>query len=256
MNVLVLLAGIADTKWPLPGDLSAASLNAHRAGHEALGPFDEAALELALKLRDAAPDTRITALVVGEESLARKVAGYRLDQTLRLDAAGLASWSPADCCGALCQTLRSHDRAPDIVLLGREFGDLDDGSIPVYLAQALALPHFSLTLSVQSVPSGLHILRQGPGGPERVEAAAPALLSVTNDANNRLRQPLLKNVMASKKMNFPPCPIQATAPAIEWLSVQAAAAPTRAAACRMLQGTPDEQARDLAEVLVALGDAK
>ena len=47
MNVLVLLAGIADTKWPLPGDLSAASLNAHRAGHEALGPFDEAALVFA-----------------------------------------------------------------------------------------------------------------------------------------------------------------------------------------------------------------
>lgn len=256
MNVLVLLAGIADTRWPLPDDLSATSLDAHRAGHEALGPFDEAALELALKLRDAAPDTRIAVLVIGEESLARRVAGYRLDQTLRLDAASLATWSPADCCESLRQILQTQGCAPDIVLLGREFGDLDDGSIPVYLAQALTLPHFSLTLSVQSAASGLRILRQGPGGLERVEAPTPALLSVTNDSNNRLRQPLLKNVMASKKMDFPPCAIQATVPAIRWQTVQAAAAPTRAAACRMLQGTPDQQAQDLADVLVALGEAQ
>ncbi|MDP3135657.1 MAG: hypothetical protein Q8N17_04905 [Burkholderiaceae bacterium] len=255
MNVLVLLAGIADTKWPLPGELSAASLGAHRAGHEALGPFDETALELALKLRDATPDTRITVLLIGEESLARKVAGYRIDHTLRLDAASLAAWSPADCSASLRVLLQAHDCAPDLVLLGREFGDQDDGSIPVFLAQAMTLPHFSLTLSVQATSTGIRVLRQGASGLERVDASTPALLSVTNDSHNRLRQPLLKNVMASKKMNFPPCAIQPTTPAIEWLGVQAAAAPTRTAACRLLQGTPDEQARALADVLVALGEA-
>ncbi len=83
----------------------------------------------------------------------------------------------------------------------------------------------------------------------------PALLSVTNDSHNRLRQPLLKNVMASKKMSFAPCAVQPVEPAIEWLAVHAAAAPTRAAACRLLQGTLDQQARELADVLVALGEA-
>ena len=67
MNIAVLLAGIVDPKWPLQGlHLGAGGVV---AGDDKLpgklSPFDEAALETALKLRDADPDVNICAFLLG-----------------------------------------------------------------------------------------------------------------------------------------------------------------------------------------------
>ena len=63
MNVLVLLSGIADPKWQLPEPVTETSLRTQRASYPLLSPFDEAALEVALKLRDADEATKIFAKI-------------------------------------------------------------------------------------------------------------------------------------------------------------------------------------------------
>jgi len=78
MNVLVLISGIADPKWPLPPQPDATALQIHASRYAVMSPFDEAALELALKLRDADPSVAITAVVAGGEALARKTAEWRV----------------------------------------------------------------------------------------------------------------------------------------------------------------------------------
>ncbi|WP_162595435.1 electron transfer flavoprotein subunit beta/FixA family protein [Variovorax sp. PBL-E5] len=252
MNTLVLLAGIADPKWPLPRPLTADALRAHQAQHQVLGPFDEAALEVALKLRDAAPDMQLRAIVVGGEALARQVAGFRIDTLVRLDPAALAPWSTAELAAALRASI---DALPDLLLIGREFGDHDDGSVPAHLAQWLALPHVSLALSMQRVDAGLRIVRQGGETLQRVDATLPLLASVTNDSHNRLRQPLLKNVMATRKMRFEAALSDAPSGVVALASIEAATVGAREKACRFLGGTVDQQADELAGILSRLGEA-
>lgn len=252
MKTLVLLAGIADPKWPLPRELGVDALLRHQAEHAVLGPFDEAALELALKLRDADPGVALTAIVMGSEALARKVAGFRLHTLLRLDAAALPIWSAAELAAALLPLIETPF---DLLLVGREFGDCDDGSLPVQLAQRLGIAHVSLALSMAHGEAGLSIVRQGAEAPQRLEAATPLLASVTNDSHNRLRQPLLKNVMAARKMVFRSVAPEAPASRITLDAVEAATAPVREAACRFIGGTVDQQADELAGILAALGEA-
>ncbi|WP_162579571.1 hypothetical protein [Variovorax sp. PBS-H4] len=252
MDLAVLISGVADPKWPLPQALSVASLQIHASRYAALSPFDEAALELALALRDANPDIRITALVAADDALTRRVAGWRPDAVCRVDLDALARWDGAAVAGALSQALRERAPMASLVLVGREFGDYDDGSVPAALSLAVGMTYVPLALNIRRQGEGFAALRQGAGGLERVQLAAPMLLSATNDPGNRLRHPLMKNVMLSKKAVFEV--LHAASPASEGAlrldAVGPAQAPVRHTECEWLEGSPEQKARALAQVLM------
>ena len=260
MNVLVLLAGIADPKWPLPASLAAATLDTPRAAYPLLSPFDEAALELALKLRDADATVRISALVAAasaQDPLLRHVASFRLDQVCAFDTARWPAWNSAGLASALAGHAQTLTPAPDLVLMGREFGDLDDGSLPPTLAGALSWAFSSLVLDVEAgAGGGLQLLRQQGAAQERLRQDLPFLAAVTNHARNRLRHPLLKNVMAARKMGFEllALPDAGAAAAVRLTSATVAEALVRTTACHMLAGDPPAQARALAALLLDSGE--
>ncbi|WP_157896714.1 electron transfer flavoprotein subunit beta [Acidovorax carolinensis] len=260
MNVLVLLAGIADPKWPLPASLAATTLDTQRATYPLLSPFDEAALELALKLRDADASVQIRALVAAssaQDPLMRHVASFRLDQVCAFDTARWPAWNSAALASALSSWAQKLTPAPDLLLMGREFGDQDDGSLPSTLAQALAWPLSTLVLEATAESgSSVRLLRQQGAVQERVRKDLPAVAAVTNHARNRLRHPLLKNVMAAKKMVFEltDLPDGPPPPALRWAGTALASAPARTTACRMLDGDAAAQARALATLLLTSGE--
>ena len=249
MKVLVLISGIADPKWPLPVPLDGAALQSHAQRYAVLSPFDEAALELALKLRDADPAVAIHAVVAGPEAIARQVAGWRLDSVRRLPESGLQAWDAVGMARSLAQALGSLAREADLILLGREFGDLDDGSLPPLLARALDLPHVALAFAVQGDGSALWVSRQRGGGMERLKLQGAAVLSITNDAGNRLRHPLLKNVMAARKLQFATLAAQPQAGSVSLADLAPMEAAARQRSCQMLEGSAQEQARALAQML-------
>jgi electron transfer flavoprotein beta subunit len=250
MQVAVLIGGVADPKWPLPPDLSLAALQAHAARYATLSPFDEAALELALKLRDADPAVQVVALVAGDDAFCRRVAGWRPDAIHRLELAAVPAWDGAAVAVALAQAVGALASQAAYVFLGREFSDWDDGTVAAALAHALQAPQVPMALSIALSQDGATAVRQGGSGLERVTLPPRALLSVTNDPGNRLRHPLMKNVMLAKKAVIPVW--QAPRPAAVTLTcerVEAAVTPPRSSACEWLEGSAREKAQALARVL-------
>lgn len=256
--MVVLIAGIADPKKPLARPLTLAALRASRGSEAALSPFDEAALEVALQLRDAEPSHRILAIVAGPGSgdpLLRSVASLRLDRVSALDTAALAVWDAQAVAAALAQAVLSIDpgaaaaKPPALVLIGREFGDFDDGSVPALLAARLGMPYRSQVTGVALEAGSLRILRQRAGFVRRSTWAPPLLASITNDARNRLRHPLLKNVMAAKKMSFERSVAPSAESPLACGALEAVASNRRGAACRMLAGPPEAMAAELAALL-------
>lgn len=259
MNLLVLLAGVADPRRPLPAAIDAAALTAHRAACPLLSPFDEAALELALKLRDAEPATRIEALVGAaseRDPLVRHVGGFRLDAVGGLSLAEHPAWNAGMLAARLAAWIGALATPPDFVLMGREFGDEDDGVLPALLAEALGRPLLSQALLLRASEGSVEVLRQHGGGLERLRQRGPAVVAATNHTGNRLRHPLLKNVMAAKKAAYALTALpQAGADrphVLSCTSVKAAQAPAREGACSMLVGSVDEQAAALARELMAV----
>ncbi len=268
LQALLLLAGIVDPKHRLtrlvsPGDGRATD---DTDLPRVLSPFDEAALETALRLRGATPGLRITALVTGgpeTDGLARGVAALRPDRVLRLDCPPQFLWDPAVLTQRFTAIVAELGITPDLVLIGREFGDCDDGLLPPFLAEACGFAFAGLADRVTWDDGRFVAQRVRGAGDEAVHLPPPALVSVTNSKANRLRQPLLKNVILAKRdpVSVLPAPAGpgagAGGGAVRLTATTLATPPSRGnGTCRMLTGDAATQAAELARALMAAKEAR
>lgn len=207
MNLVVLLAGIADPKRPLPRPVSGDSRDIWETPDLAykLSPFDEAALEVGLKLRIAHPGTHLTVLVTdaaADPSLLRTVAAFRPDHLQGIARPAAERWDSAALARHIRTALSRIPNTPDILLMGREHGDGDDGSAAPFLAESLGYAYAGLALDVRWQDGRVLCTRDFGGGLETVTLPTPAWASISNDKGNRLRHPLLKNVLHAKQQTF------------------------------------------------------
>lgn len=242
MKIVVLVAGVHDPKWPIAPE-AAVTVSAE---HRILSPFDEAALEMALRVRDGVPETSITVRITGGEASTR-IARAVLAHNLR-DVAICSMQRPWDQ-AAVALALAPLCVGADLILLGREFGDFDDGLVPSTLAGLLGLPFFGRAQAI-AVTDGVGLMRESGSHIERVALTGPLVASVTNDRRTRLRKPLMKNVMQARQAEVGVMACDASINAslsINWL--RPASGTRTDVTCAMLDGQVEQQARALADLL-------
>lgn len=259
MKILVLLAGVADIRFPL----HSISLNSERTIDEqgsprrVLSPFDEAALEVALKLRDGCAATQIDVLLLdgaNSENLMRSVAAFRPDSLKCLALKPFQLWDARQSAAQIGGLIERDYSGHELVLVGREMGDLDEGSLAVLLARRLDRLQFAMAQFGQWQGEQLWFMRERGTCEEWLRVDQPLLASVTNDRRNKLRHPLMKNVMQAKRMTFPQ--VIASAPPRAGMALsQLDAAPVtaRLGECRLLHGDIGQQAKALSSWLKAQG---
>ena len=261
MHVVVILSGIADPKRPLgrPGSGDWHDWVGAPATPFKLSPFDESALEVALKLRDKDAAVKITALITDGASdiaLMRTVAAYRLDQVAGLCPPAQQRGNPCWYREHVANAIRGSDATVDLWLMGREHGDLDDGVMAPYLAESWGLAFIGLALSVQCDDAGHWMTQRIVGDKlEAIRLPGPILASISNDRGNRLRHPLMKNVMQAKQQkflmhSFVANPVLVDLATAVIMTVQPIDASRRNdMPCQQLGGTVEEQALALAHYL-------
>lgn len=243
MKVVVLLAGVEDPKWPVmpEGVLGEAS------EHRIMSPFDEAALEMALRLRDADPSVSIAARITGGAAatrIARAVAALNVSDVATLTVA--TPWDQA----ALARSLAPYCAAADLVLIGREFGDCDDGLVPPLLAELLEVPFFGRVQAIET-EGGAAFIRETASESERLQLSGRLLVSATNDRRTRLRKPLMKNVMMARQATIAELGCHGGVSSILALEgVMPRASGRDRTDCVMLPGTLSDQAKALADLLL------
>lgn len=251
MKILVLLAGVADIRFPLhPISLnSQAQIDEQGSPRRVLSPFDEAALEVALKLRDACASTQIDVLLLdgaNSENLMRSVAAFRPDSLQCLELTPSRPWDARHTAAQLAGLIKRDYGEHPLVLVGREMGDLDEGSLAVLLACRLGRLQFSMAQFGQWQGEQLWLVRERGNCEEWLEVDRPLLASVTNDRRNKLRHPLLKNVMQAKRLTFPRVVASTTASTgITLTQLSGAPVIPRFGECRVLSGDARQQARAL-----------
>lgn len=245
MRVLVLLAGILDPKWPVAP--VGGALPSCQADRLILSPFDEAALETALRIRDLQPDCTLRAIVAGGDQatrLARAVAAFNIADVATL--ALVAPWDQA----ALARGLAGLCHDADIILIGREFGDCDDGLVPPMLARLAGCSFFG---RAQAVEPGdpVRLLRETGEWEERLALQPRLLASVTNDRRARLRKPLMKNVMMARSAPVAAlCAVPDGEASADFVAAHELAGSRAVVRCNMIAGSPEAQAERLADLLL------
>lgn len=173
-----------------------------RSGAAALNPFDAHALEEGLRVRDAAGEGEVVALMMaparGAESL-RKALAIGADRGVHLSDEALAGSDLVATARALGAAVGREE--PDLVLLGQQGSDSDGAVLWSALADVLRLPVVSQAASLELADGQATVKRQTEYGYDVIQVPLPAVVGVS-DAINEPRYPSLKGIMGAKKKPF------------------------------------------------------
>jgi electron transfer flavoprotein beta subunit len=151
-----------------------------------INPYDEEAMELALKAKAQVKGTRIIVLTLGpwqaEDELWR-IMGMGGDQLCRVEIDGtedwkqpIDSWCKAQALSRVVKTLKA-----DLVLCGKESIDLQNGLVGAYIAHQLNRPFISAILDFAMEKGGTNARitkNASKGRREIIDCPLPAVFSV------------------------------------------------------------------------------
>jgi electron transfer flavoprotein beta subunit len=198
MKIIVCIKQVIDT---------AARINIKDGQVDATGsprvvnPYDEFAIEEAIRIRAKIPESEVTVLSLGPEgfrdalktglAMGADRAVHLLDPAFDgLDNLGIAR--------TLAKAIRTMEY--DLILCGRQAVDDDMAQVGPSLAVELDIPCVTVItqLKLSEDCKQAEITRQIEGGSEILEAALPLLLTCQKGLNEP-RLPSLKGIMAAKK---------------------------------------------------------
>jgi electron transfer flavoprotein beta subunit len=173
-----------------------------------MNPFDEIAVEEAIRLREAG-DKGV------EEIVAVSIGPQKSQETLRTalamgaDRAILIKTDEIVEPLGVAKTLKAviEKEAPELVILGKQAIDDDCNQTGQMLAALLGWPQATFASKLETVDGGLHVTREVDGGLQTLSMPLPAI--VTTDLRlNEPRYASLPNIMKAKKK-----PLEEMAPA-------------------------------------------
>lgn len=166
-----------------------------------LNPYDEYAVEEALRIREKFPDSVVTVVSLGPEKFRDTLrAGLAMgaDRAIHLLDPAFENIDPTGVALALAKALRQVKY--DLILCGRQAVDDDMSQVGPSLAVILNIPFVSVVTKLdldENCESAL-VTRQIEGGSEIIEAKLPLLITCQKGLNEP-RLPSLKGIMAAKK---------------------------------------------------------
>ncbi|MBX6363190.1 MAG: electron transfer flavoprotein subunit beta/FixA family protein [Gemmatimonadetes bacterium] len=183
-----------------------------------ISPYDEYALEAALRLKEAQGEGEVTVVSVGDAAAAEQL---RSALAMGADAAVLLKGAPTTDGLATAKALAAElaSSGADLILCGMRAVDDDQQQVGPMLAELLDLPCVTAVTEFQVEGGKVVCHREVEGGVEVVEAPLPAVVTTTKGAHEP-RYPSLKGIMAAKKKPLTEKEAQLGASRIEILSLE------------------------------------
>lgn len=161
-----------------------------------MNPFDEIAVEEALRLREKQQATDVVVVSIGNEACQETL---RQALALGADRAILVRTNHSYCSLNIAKILQKivMDEEPDLVLMGKQSIDGDNNQTPQMLAALLDWPQATFASCLNLDGESLRVTREVDGGTEMIELSLPAVVS-TDLRLNQPRYASLPNIMKAK----------------------------------------------------------
>jgi electron transfer flavoprotein beta subunit len=199
LKIVVTVKQVPDTTAEKTFDAATKRLN-RTTVENVLNPFDEYAIEEALRLKESlGGDTTVSILTMTPESgkeIVRKALAMGADDAAMISAAELGGSDTMVTAYVLSLALKKIGF--DLVFTGTQSTDAINGVVPAAIAEHLGIPCLTFARKVTVDGTKIEVQRETESGYLRVEATIPALVSVTKSANEP-RYATLKGIMGAKK---------------------------------------------------------
>jgi len=225
-----------------------------------INPYDEYAIEEALRLREKFGEGRITVLTLGPDR-AREAIMQALavgaDEAIHLVDEAFQGGDAYATAKAMAFSIVRLNLEYDIILCGKQSVDHDNAQVGIALAEMLNLPHVSLVtnLEVADDKSKATAQREVEEGKEVVETPLPAVITAQKGLNEP-RYPTFKGIRVARKkpihkkmaaeLNIVPGTVGAAGAKLEIVSFSP---PPERSAGQIIPGNPVEACRELVRLL-------
>lgn len=199
MKIFVCLKQVPDTETKIKfnGDLSGIDATGVKW---VVNPYDEYAIEEAVKLKEANAGSQVFAITLGPKARAseslRTALAMGCDEGIVVNAPeNLDVFATAK---ALAAAIKAEGGA-DLIFAGKMAIDDNSSAVPQMIAEFLNIPHTSVVSKFQNSPENVVVERDADGGSKEVVQMMKPALVAANKGLNMPRYASLPGIMKAKK---------------------------------------------------------
>jgi electron transfer flavoprotein beta subunit len=252
-NIIVCMKQVLDPEIPLSLfriDTEAKQAIPPKATPPVFSPFDENALEAALKIKDA-QEAKVTVISLGKK-LTRAVVKASLaagaDQLVLLEDESFGDFNTFQTANALTAAIKKQGPF-DIILCGIQAADTNAGQVGAGIASLLGIPCIGFARKVELNGDKIKVTRASPNGYDVLEAPTPCVITTSYEVG-ALREPGVEAFMSAGSKPLTVWNAQALGLEPGKISPTRFVKmfqPTRETKCEMIAGAgPEEKAVNLA----------
>lgn len=234
MRILVPLKRVVDPYSKVRPLADGSGIDAGGAKFE-INPFDEIAVEEAVRLRDKDASIEIVVVTIAEgeaEDQLRKALAMGADRAVLVESS--LEWDSPSIARELESIAREFQ--PDLILMGKQATDDDNNQVAQMLAARLDWPQATFASAITLAGSVVQVVRETDTGEETLEMDLPAVVT----ADLRLNEPryiALPGIIKARSKPLERRP-PATQPVVKTRTTRYEAPPPRAAGRKV--GSVDE----------------
>ncbi len=198
MKIVVFFKRVPDTGIPVQVNETGNDIVRENLNY-VVNPYDEFAIEEALRIKEKVGDAEIVAVSLGDDGAKetlRNALALGADRAVHLKVPTTAFVPPDVTAKAFHQFLSQEGF--DLVLMGKEAVDDNFGVVPAYLATLAGVPLLTYVVQLEIGDGKVKVHRETDDGAVEVEAPMPCILT-TEKGLNEPRLPTLRGIMMAKR---------------------------------------------------------
>lgn len=253
MNIYVFVKRVPDTESKIRINHETGSI-VEEGLNFVLNPYDEYAVEEALRLREARGG-KVTVLSVGTEEglvILKKCLAMGADEAVLVKDETPETYDGLRTAKIIAQALKKKFSDFDLLLFGKQAVGVDNAQVPSMIAEFLNLAQVNVVTKLEIEGNQGVAQREIEGALEKVCFVLPAVISAQKGLNEP-RYETLKGIMMAKRKEIPVLTLQELdfsqedlAPQIEIARMES---PPRRETGKVIEEEPAEAAKKLVEFL-------
>jgi len=253
VNIFVFVKRVPDTESKIRIDHEANSIIEEGLSF-VINPYDEYAIEEALRLKEAGEAT-VTVFSVGSDDtipILKKALAMGVDEAVLLKDKLTETYDGLRTARILAQALKTKYSDYNLLLFGKQSVGADNSQVPSMVAELLGLPQVNVVTKLEIAGNSGSAHREIEGAVEKVAFKLPAVISAQKGLNEP-RYETLKGIMAAKRKEIPIVEVEdlgldgdQLAPTLEMIKMES---PPPREAGNIIEEEPDVAAKKIVEYL-------
>lgn len=203
INIIVCVKQVSDPEAPVSTfklDPEAKRALPAQGVPPVLNPFDENALEAALRIKDS-QQAKVSVISMGRslaKAVVRKSLAAGADELFLLEDDLFDTFDSYVTAYVLSAAIRKIGNY-DLILTGRMANDTSAGQVGSGIAEILGIPSITLAQKIEAIDGKLKVERVVSDGIEVIETSTPALVTVSSELGEIRSVPVRELMAALKK---------------------------------------------------------